>query len=127
VFPRYLGFFNLPSGGPRQGWKYLVDSNLDWGQDLKRLKSYLADRGISNVCLNYFGTAPPSYYGIESKPVPASLQEARSSGCVVVMSITALYERQSFDGRYDWMLRTQPADTVGDSFRVYDPKRIAAR
>jgi 4-amino-4-deoxy-L-arabinose transferase-like glycosyltransferase len=127
VFPRYLGFFNLPSGGPRQGWKYLVDSNLDWGQDLKRLKSYLEDRGISNVCLNYFGTAPPSYYGIESKPVPASLQEARSSGCVVVMSITALYERQSFDGRYDWMLRTQPADTVGDSFRVYDPKRIAAR
>src|ERR1035437_1281236 len=127
VFPRYLGFFNLPSGGPRQGWKYLVDSNLDWGQDLKRLKSYLADRNISNVCLNYFGTALPSYYGIESKPVPASLQEARSSGCVVVMSITALYERQSFDGRYDWMLRTQPADTVGDSFRVYAPKRIAPR
>jgi hypothetical protein len=61
VFPRYLGFFNLPSGGPRQGWKYLVDSNLDWGQDLKRLKSYLVDRGYSNVCLNYFGTALPSY------------------------------------------------------------------
>ncbi len=127
VFPRYLGFFNLPSGGPRQGWKYLVDSNLDWGQDLKRLKSYLVERGISNVCLNYFGTAPTSYYGIESKPVPASLEEARSSGCVVVMSVTSLYERQLFDGRYDWMKAMQPTDTVGDSFRVYDPGRIAAR
>jgi 4-amino-4-deoxy-L-arabinose transferase-like glycosyltransferase len=127
VFPRYLGFFNLPSGGPRQGWKYLVDSNLDWGQDLKRLKSYLVDRSISNVCLNYFGTALPSYYGIEAKPVPASLDETRSSGCVAVMSITAFYEFQPFDGRYDWMLRTEPTDTVGDSFRVYDLKRIAAR
>jgi hypothetical protein len=125
VFPRYLGFFNLPSGGPRQGFRYLVDSNLDWGQDLKRLKSYLVERNISNVCLRYFGTAPPSYYGIESQPVPASLEEARRSGCMVVMSITSLYERQAFDGRYDWMLRTQPIDTVGDSFRVYDPKRIA--
>jgi 4-amino-4-deoxy-L-arabinose transferase-like glycosyltransferase len=127
VFPRHLGFFNLPSGGPRQGWKYLVDSNLDWGQDLKRLKSYLVSRGISNVCLDYFGTALPSYYGIESKPAPASLDEARSSGCVVVMSITAFYEFQPFDGRYDWMLRTAPTDTVGDSFRVYDLKRIAVR
>jgi 4-amino-4-deoxy-L-arabinose transferase-like glycosyltransferase len=127
VFPRYLGFFNLPSGGPHQGWKYLVDSNLDWGQDLKRLKSYLVERNISNVCLKYFGTAPPSYYGIESRPVPPSLDEARTSGCVVVMSLTSLYERQAFDGRYDWMLRTPPADTVGDSFRVYDPKRIPDR
>src|ERR1035438_7933183 len=126
VFPRYLGFFNLPSGGPRQGFHYLVDSNLDWGQDLKRLKSYLVERGISNVCLRYFGTAPPSYYGIESQPVPASLEEARRSGCVVVMSITSLYERQAFDGRYDWMLKTQPIDTVGDSFRVYDSARVPA-
>jgi hypothetical protein len=127
VFPRYLGFFNLPSGGPRQGFHYLVDSNLDWGQDLKRLKSYLVERNISNVCLHYFGTALPSYYGIESHPVPATLEEARRSGCLVVMSITSLYERQAFDGRYDWMLKAQPIDTVGDSFRVYDPKRIADR
>jgi hypothetical protein len=124
AFPRYLGFFNLPSGGPRNGARYLVDSNLDWGQDLKRLKAYLTERGISNVCLNYFGTAPPSYYGIHAKPAPASLEDARASGCVVVMSVTAMYERQSFDGRYDWAMRTPPTDTVGDSFRVYDPNRI---
>ena len=36
--------------------------------------------------------------------------------------ITALYERQPFDGRYDWMLRTQPTGTVGDSFRIYEPR-----
>ena len=123
VFPRYLGFFNLPSGGPRQGSKYLVDSNLDWGQDLKRLKTYLTGRGITNVCLKAFGPAPPSYYGIEFKPMPESRDELRASGCVVVMSLTSLYERQPFDGRYDWMLRTPPIDTVGDSFRVYAPQR----
>jgi len=127
VFPRYLGFFNLPSGGPSQGYKWLVDSNLDWGQDLKRLKSYLVDRRISNVCLNYFGTAVPEYYGIVSRPVPASLDEARASGCVVAMSVTALYEFQPFDGRYAWMQRTPPSDRVGDSFLVFDPRRIAVR
>jgi hypothetical protein len=123
VFPRYVAFFNLPSGGARQGSRYLVDSNLDWGQDLKRLQFYLTEHNISNVCLRYFGPAPPAYYGIAFKPVPSSLEEARATGCVVVMSQTAQYERQPFDGRYDWMLRTPPTDTIGDSFRVYDPRR----
>ncbi len=42
VFPHYLAFFNAWIGGPRNGYKYLVDSNLDWGQDAARAQAYVA-------------------------------------------------------------------------------------
>ncbi|MCB0000835.1 MAG: hypothetical protein KDE56_33960, partial [Anaerolineales bacterium] len=31
VHPHYLSFFNLPAGGPANGYKILIDSNVDWG------------------------------------------------------------------------------------------------
>jgi hypothetical protein len=34
-----IPFFNLFVGGPSQGYKYLVDSSLDWGQDLPRFSA----------------------------------------------------------------------------------------
>ena len=40
IHPHYLAFFNMLSGGPRNGPRYLIDSNLDWGQDLKKLKRW---------------------------------------------------------------------------------------
>jgi hypothetical protein len=41
VYPDYLAYFNELAGGPSGGHRYLTDSNLDWGQDLKRLAHYL--------------------------------------------------------------------------------------
>src|SRR5581483_6870054 len=40
VFPQYLSYFNELVGGPRRGYLYLADSNVDWGQDLRRLGRY---------------------------------------------------------------------------------------
>jgi hypothetical protein len=37
IAPHPLSFFNMLAGGPAAGRKLLVDSNLDWGQDLARL------------------------------------------------------------------------------------------
>jgi 4-amino-4-deoxy-L-arabinose transferase-like glycosyltransferase len=65
VSPHYLAYFNELAGGPDQGYKSLVDSNLDWGQDLKALKSWLDQRGVAEpIGLCYFGTADPRYYQI---------------------------------------------------------------
>jgi hypothetical protein len=41
VFPHSLSYFNEPSGGPDQGSKHLIDSNIDWGQDLWFLKDWV--------------------------------------------------------------------------------------
>lgn len=40
-FPSYLSYFNELVGGPKEGYKYVTDSNLDWGQDLKRLRNWV--------------------------------------------------------------------------------------
>jgi hypothetical protein len=47
VHPQYLGYFNELAGGPSGGWRYLVDSNLDWGQDLRALKQWMDDHGVA--------------------------------------------------------------------------------
>ncbi|HIE38715.1 MAG TPA: phospholipid carrier-dependent glycosyltransferase, partial [Anaerolineae bacterium] len=40
IYPHYLAYFNEPVG-PRNGYRVLVDSNLDWGQDLPALEQYV--------------------------------------------------------------------------------------
>ncbi len=41
ISPNYLESFNPIAGGPSQGAKYLIDSNIDWGQDVARLADWL--------------------------------------------------------------------------------------
>jgi len=64
IHPHYLAYFNEIVGGPRNGYRYAVDSNLDWGQDLGRLARYAQTRGIppEDIWLAYFGSADPRYY-----------------------------------------------------------------
>jgi hypothetical protein len=77
IFPHYLSYFNELAGGPGNGARYLADSNLDWGQDLKGLKRYMEQQGIERVWLSYFGTANPDYYGIRYDALPGSVFPAR--------------------------------------------------
>jgi hypothetical protein len=71
VSPHYLSYFNELIGGPDNGHRYLVDSNLDWGQDLKGLKQYMDEQGIDRIWLSYFGQASPEYYGIRYDYLPS--------------------------------------------------------
>jgi len=70
----YLAYFNQVAAGPKNGYKHLVDSSLDWGQDLPALRSWLAqnpDRfGTGQRYLAYFGTALPEWYGIKATSLP---------------------------------------------------------
>jgi hypothetical protein len=72
IYPRPLTFFNLLAGGVNHGAEHLVDSNLDWGQDLKALKRWMDERGVSSINMAYFGSADPSYYGIDCIYLPGS-------------------------------------------------------
>jgi hypothetical protein len=68
--PHHLAYFNEIGGGPPNGWRWLVDSNLDWGQDLKRLAAWMRESGVPRIKLSYFGSADPSYYGIDAEALP---------------------------------------------------------
>jgi hypothetical protein len=71
IFPRYLTFFNEIAGGPDNGYKILVDSNLDWGQELIGLREYMTQENIPSVKLSYHGTADPMAYGVVYEPLPS--------------------------------------------------------
>ena len=69
--PHHLSYFNVLAGGPLGGRQHLVDSNLDWGQDLHALKTYLDQHpDITDIGLAYFGTVIPSRVGIEAHQAP---------------------------------------------------------
>src|SRR5205814_2137227 len=71
IRPNYLAYFNEVAGGPSRGYQHLVDSSLDWGQDLPALKAWLDDHHAmidrKPLYLAYFGTADPRSYEINAK------------------------------------------------------------
>lgn len=71
IRPHYLAYFNPLVGGPANGWRHLVDSSLDWGQDLSGLKDWI-DRHArrDRVYLSYFGTGDPEYEGLQAAALP---------------------------------------------------------
>ncbi len=68
--PHHLAYFNLAAGGPENGGWHLVDSNIDWGQDLHALRDYLVEHKISDIGLAYYGTVLPSSIGIDAHDPP---------------------------------------------------------
>ena len=62
IYPDYLAYFNELAGGPDGGWRYLVDSNLDWGQDLYALQAYADQHGDMPLYLSWFGSTYPYLY-----------------------------------------------------------------
>ena len=69
VAPNYLAYFNELAGGPSEGYRHLVDSSLDWGQDLPNLKDWLADHRApgEDAYLAYFGSDEPARYRLGTK------------------------------------------------------------
>ncbi len=70
IHPHYLAYFNELVGGPENGYKYFVDCDLDWGQDLKGLGRYMREHHIPKVLLSYSGSDSPQRYGIAYEPLP---------------------------------------------------------
>jgi 4-amino-4-deoxy-L-arabinose transferase-like glycosyltransferase len=72
LYPHSLSYFNEYIGGPLNGPKYLLSSNVDWGQDLRYLKSW-ERRNISEgrLLLAYFGGFDPGDVGFaNAAPLP---------------------------------------------------------
>jgi 4-amino-4-deoxy-L-arabinose transferase-like glycosyltransferase len=66
----HLTYFNLLAGGPFRGHRVLLDSNLDWGQDLPRLARWMKERGVARVQLGYHGADDPGRFGIDHEDLP---------------------------------------------------------
>jgi hypothetical protein len=107
--PDYLAYFNqLARSHPE---RILADSDLDWGQDLYRLRREVRAVHAGSVWTDYFGVTPRQYFGFESRPLP---EEGTVSGWVAVSLQYLLLdpERHAWLAPYSWR-------PVGKSMRLY--------
>jgi hypothetical protein len=136
VFPHYLAYFNELAGGPRNGYRYLVDSNLDWGQGFKALKKELDRLDVrSPLRLGHHWYVGPESYGVEYEPLPPlpgapavfSPRFDPPPGTYVLGA--TLLQRGSGDlEQYEWFKHHDPIAQPGYALFVYrvDPHQPPA-
>ena len=113
AWPDYLAYFN-PVAGPRPE-RVLVDSNLDWGQDLYRLADTVRARGIDSIRVHYFGSSQLSSVGLTNARRLA--RDERTTGWVAA-SETFLAGVWS-DTSLRWLAKRTPVARIGPSMRLY--------
>ncbi len=117
IYPSYLAYYN-EAIGPANGYKYATDSNLDWGQDLKRLKIYIDDKNIPEINLIYFGHAEPGYYKINYHDYWSKDKNIKG---YTAISATTLQTTRNKDNSFSfqWLRDKQPIDNIGYSIFIY--------
>ncbi|MFC2048926.1 ArnT family glycosyltransferase [Elusimicrobiota bacterium] len=129
-FPHYLSFFNILTGGSSQGYRYLADSNLDWGQDLKGLKKFILENNNPAVILSYFGTVPIKHYdmncqelfhygvGAEESGYVNPVEVEKEYFAISVTNLQSVYFRDK--DFFKWIRKKKPFRKIGYSIFVYD-------
>ncbi len=123
-YPYYIPYFNEMIG-TNDGYKYVVDSNYDWGQDLKRLKKWVEENNIEKIKIDYFGGADVNYYFPE-KAEWFDARKEKPKGYIAV-SATLLQSGTgkplpSFEydgGYYRWLQDYKPIAKAGKSIFIY--------
>lgn len=129
IYPHFLSYFNETVGGPNNGYIYTVNSNLDWGQDLKRLKKWIDEEKIDEIYVDYFGGADSKYHlGEKLKPWYGGWNpEKLPKGSYLAVSVTLLQGGKGqpvhgFDqssGYYRWLDKYKPIKKIGYSIFIY--------
>jgi len=120
-YPSFIGYFNETV--PRdQRYNYLVDSSLDWGQDLLRLKKYIDDNDIKSIKLDYFGGSQPGYYIPQAKEWHSSY--GPTTGWIAVSATfyqsSKLYGEKEGRWSYSWLDNLKPQTIIGGSILVFN-------
>jgi len=136
IYPHYLSYFNAVVGGPAHGYRVLTDSNVDWGQDLLRLRKWMAEQEVASVKLGWFGSADPDYYGITYEPLPGlgrdrffrlwwepPFDPVSPEPGIYAISASSLWEpplRPEEKLVYAWFREREPDARIGYSILIYD-------
>jgi hypothetical protein len=143
MYPHFLAYFNQLAGGPANGHKHLIDSNLDWGQDLLELRRWLARHPQEGpIHLAYFGSVDPLIAGIPFTLPPADRRtlsptdQLRAAPDALVPGLYAVsvnyltglpFRSYNADGRlvaipqnaYSYLRALDPAARAGYSIWIY--------
>ncbi|MCL5435794.1 MAG: glycosyltransferase family 39 protein [Patescibacteria group bacterium] len=144
VFPNYLSYHNEIIGGGKYAYRYFTDSNVDWGQDLKRLVTWTKEHPeITTLKLDYFGGGEPRYYFCNRKYDEQGhlIKSAAGYDCSksiyreyhvndgpttgwIAVSVTFLqnakwYAIHNGQPDYEWLRSRTPYAKIGNSIFVY--------
>ncbi len=128
VWPSFLAYFNGIAGGPDNGYKFVVDSNLDWGQDILRLAQFIEKNNIKEIKMDYFSGAPAEYY-IKTAKIESFNREMPQKGWLAISATILMGACKgdkipcSYGERaYTWLDSYKPVAKIGYSIFVYDIK-----
>ncbi|MGH9748533.1 MAG: ArnT family glycosyltransferase [Candidatus Polarisedimenticolia bacterium] len=132
ITPHQLAYFNVLAGGPANGHRYLLDSNLDWGQSAKALRRYLDAERVPIAWVAFAGNSDPWYCGVRYQYAPGSgnldnaklRPERMPDGApreLLAIGATVLHSVHfSHHDLYDWLRERRPIATPGYSTLVFD-------
>ncbi|HKV50032.1 MAG TPA: glycosyltransferase family 39 protein, partial [Gemmatimonadaceae bacterium] len=115
AYPEFLAEFNALAG--RHPERILVDSNLDWGQDLDRLADTLHARRAHAVTLFYFGSAP-----VGSVDLADTVRLGGSAPASGLVAVSQTYLQGDYVSCFTWLRRYTPVARIGASIVLYDIK-----
>ena len=138
-----LTSINQPAGGQVNGHRWLLNSNVDWGQDLLFARDWLKRHAPGRPFgLVHFGYYDARLLGLENYALPPEFDEERPPANptsadgpqpgLYVLSVNALHDHEFFssDGRggmklidrplYSYFQRLTPTARIGGSMVIYD-------
>jgi hypothetical protein len=116
--PDYLSYFNILVR-PTNSWRYLTDSNLDWGQGLIALREYESQHPNEQLRMAYFGSVNPALYGVRATPLTPN---EPVTGKVVIGASALTGQVLPDSNSYRWLLAYPPKAMLDRSMLVYDIK-----
>lgn len=128
VWPFHLTFFNEIAGGPRNGYRYLADSNVDCGQGLNALHAYPQEHQWMDLRLSIFTPfIRPEQYGIQAEPLPPSTRvpavlpaHFNPAPGYYVISASTLRGLQVVDNAmYNWLWHREPDDVIANAMLAH--------
>lgn len=119
VAPNLLSYFNEWAGGPANGYRYLVDSDLDWGQNHRDIRDWMRARGVERVTLGVESMIDPARYGIAYDKLTC---EPRPG--IIIVSLTVLmpsitHVDPAARRCLSWLAEADPVDKIAYSTWVY--------
>jgi Dolichyl-phosphate-mannose-protein mannosyltransferase len=134
AYPHGISYFNEWIGGPAEGWRYLTDSNIDWGQDLPDLGRYMQRRRLASIKTFVFGYDNPFHYlkpgSMEPQTLPSpdnpSLERrylpSPGTYAVSVNYLTGFLAPPGYEDYLAWFRQRSPDARAGYSILIYDVK-----